>query len=231
MFDENGSVIAEGIINPDGSREGKWVYYYSDGKVRSAGSFVNNRERVNGHIFLRTEIPPQEGLFRGGRYDDLWTWFYDNGSVKREEEYYNGVEEGMYTEYDTAGIVINKGSYFDGLREGEWFYNVGDYSEKGMYKSGEKDGKCIAYYPDGTLKYEGIFILGNPDGYHRFYYPNGLLKEENYYNMGIREKNWKKFDQYGNLLITITYRNDEEYRINGEKIDFPAGSNDISQQP
>jgi len=39
--------------------------------------------------------------------------------------------------------------------------------------------------------------------------------------MGIREKIWKKYDPEGNLVMTITYKNDEEQRINGIKINLP----------
>ena len=221
LYDEKGNRVGEGIINPDGSKESKWVYYYSDGSIKSAGNFVKNLEEGKWTFYSNGGIVEQEGIFRNGKYDDLWTWYHSDGSVKREEEYYNGVEEGSYTEYDTTGNIISQGAYFDGLREGEWSYNVGDYGEKGNYKAGEKDGRWEAFYPDGTIRYEGSFILGNPDGIHRFYYPDGVLKEENYYNMGISEKNWKKYDEEGNLIITITYRNNTEYRINGEKIDFP----------
>ncbi len=39
--------------------------------------------------------------------------------------------------------------------------------------------------------------------------------------MGIREKNWKKYDKEGNLVMTITYKNNVEQRINGVKIKLP----------
>jgi len=44
------------------------------------------------------------------------------------------------------------------------------------------------------------------------------LKEEQYYQMGIREKNWKKYDEEGQLVMTITYRSNTEYRINGTRL-------------
>ena len=47
------------------------------------------------------------------------------------------------------------------------------------------------------------------------------VKEERYYVVGIREKSWKKYDEIGNLKLTITYKNDEENKINGIKIDLP----------
>lgn len=39
--------------------------------------------------------------------------------------------------------------------------------------------------------------------------------------MGIRERTWKKFDEDGNLLLTIAYKNDNETSINGVKINLP----------
>jgi len=123
-------------------------------------------------------------------------------------------------EYDSIGNVITKGTYFDGQKEGEWFYKAGDYSEKGKYVGDLKDGKWQAFYNDGKLAYEGEYIQGNPDGEHVFYYNDGKIKEINYYVMGIAEKNWKKYDENGVLLITITYKDNKEYRINGEKIEF-----------
>ena len=56
---------------------------------------------------------------------------------------------------------------------------------------------------------------------HTFYYEDGRVKEEQYYQMGIREKTWKKFDEDGNLILTIAYKNDVEVSINGVKIKLP----------
>ena len=82
---------------------------------------------------------------------------YGNGimkmvDLKREEEYYEGRAEGIYVEYDTVGAVMVSGKYFDGQKEGEWFYKVGDYTEKGKYVGDLKDGKWQAFYTDGKLE-------------------------------------------------------------------------------
>jgi hypothetical protein len=39
--------------------------------------------------------------------------------------------------------------------------------------------------------------------------------------MGIRQKTWKKFDEEGNTLLTITYKDDVEMSINGIRINLP----------
>jgi antitoxin component YwqK of YwqJK toxin-antitoxin module len=98
---------------------------------------------------------------------------------------------------------------------------VGDHEERGSFVIGLREGIWRYYYPDGSLKYEGNYVQGNPDKRHKYYYPDGTLKEEQYYAMGIREKNWKKYDEEGNLEMTITYRNNQEQRINGVRIKLP----------
>ena len=42
--------------------------------------------------------------------------------------------------------------------------------------------------------------------------------------MGIKEKNWKKYDQEGNLLMTITFKGDVETRVNGLKVKLPESA-------
>ena len=89
-----------------------------------------------------------------------------------------------------------------------------------------------------NYRYLGSFDSSNINGNHKF---NVLIalhvvnseatiwaqgryseeEEEQYYEMGIREKNWKKYDEEGNLVMTITYRNDTEQRINGIRVRLP----------
>jgi uncharacterized protein len=225
LYNDTGVKLGEGIITNEGKKEGDWQYFNSDGTIRAKGRFVNNLEQGNWNYYFTNGKTEQAGVFKNGKVNGLWKWYYPNGELKREEEYFEGKEEGISVEYDTLGSIITSGSYFDGMKEGEWIYKAGDYSEKGKYIGDLKDGKWQAFYNDGTLKYEGNFVQGNPDGEHVFYFPDGKIKEVNYYIMGISEKNWKKYDENGQLLISITYKDNKEYRINGEKVEFAA--NDI----
>jgi uncharacterized protein len=220
IYNNYGAMLGKGIIDNEGKKEGVWTYFDEQGNIKSNGTYVNNLEQGMWKFFFVNGKTEQTGVYKNGKADGAWKWFFNNGSIKREEEYYNGKEEGTYTEYDTTGELIASGTYFDGQKEGEWFYKVGDYAEKGKFIGDLKDGKWQAFYSNGKLKYEGNYIQGNPDGEHVFYYNNGKVKEINYYVMGISVKSWKKFDENGILLITITYKDNKEYRINGEKIGF-----------
>lgn len=222
LYNDDGTRSGEGIITNEGRKEGEWKYFFSDGSIRSTGNYNNNLQSGTWKFYYNNGKTEQTGVYKNGKTDGLWKWYFENGDLKREEEYFEGREEGIFVEYDTLGGVIVNGSYFDGQKEGDWFYKIGDYVEKGKYVADLKDGKWQSFYKDGKLKYEGNYIQDNPDGEHVFYYSNGQIKEINYYVMGICEKNWRKYDENGLLLLTITYKDNKEYRINGEKIDFAS---------
>ena len=99
----------------------------------------------------------------------------------------------------------------------------------GNFITGLRDGKWRYFYADSTLKFEGYYIQGNPDGKHKLYYNDGVLKEERYYVMGIKEKNWRKFDAQGNLVMTITFKDDVEKRVNGVKVNLPEANRRLVQ--
>jgi len=64
-------------------------------------------------------------------------------------------------------------------------------------------------------------VQGNPEGQHFYYFDTGRLKEEQFYRMGLRQRTWKKYDEVGNVILTITYKDDTEVSINGVRIDLP----------
>ena len=222
LYNDFGNLIGEGIITNEGMKEGEWNDYYIDGTLKAKGNYLSNLRTGKWGFYYKNGSVEQRGSYKNGKEEGLWEWYYENESIKRQEEYYNGKEEGEYIEYDTSGNIVVSGKYFDGQKEGAWTIKAGDNSETGSYVGDLKDGKWKSFYADGKIKYEGNYIQGNPDGEHIYYYNSGKIHEQNYYVMGIRDKNWKKYDENGVLIINITYKDDKEYRINGEKIDLAA---------
>ncbi len=215
LYNDLGQKISEGIIDEQGRRVGTWKDFYVTGEIRADGAYSDNQRSGKWTFYFRTGGIEQKGRFERGRYQGLWMWYYPNGNTWREESYFNGREDGLFVEYDRDGKILTKGDYISGEKDGEWIYQVGDHEERGTYVIGLREGEWKYFYNDGKLKYEGFYSQGNPDKRHKYYYPSGVLKEEQYYEMGIREKNWKKYDKEGNLVMTITYKNNIEQRING----------------
>ncbi|MBN1598477.1 MAG: hypothetical protein JW894_09300 [Bacteroidales bacterium] len=229
IYSDNGELLSVGLIDIEGNKKGIWKNYYLDGSIKETGEYVNNLKEGRWTYYFNNGQIEQIGEFVKGKENGTWKWYSEKGELLKEEEFYNGKEEGLYTEYDESGNVIVVGEYFDGEKEGEWTLIINDFSAKGSYVTGLRDGKWRYYYDDGSVMFEGNYIQGNPDGKHKYYHPNGELKEEQFFSGGIPNKHWKKFDEEGNIIVTITYEDGKEYRINGVKIDFPESNKILIQ--
>jgi uncharacterized protein len=218
LYDTNGNLLGSGVVDLEGNKEGEWSFYYSSGEIRSKGFYKNNYREGLWKFYYKDNKVEQIGEFKRGKFDGTWKWYFKDGSLAREESFYRGREEGDIFEYDEFGNEIVKGVYFDGMKEGEWIINVGDYVEKGIYKNDVKEGLWKYFYHNEKKYFEGVYVNGYPDGKHRYFYKNGQLRKEEYYVMGIKEKNWKLLDSYGNVIQVETYRNNELVKINGVKV-------------
>jgi uncharacterized protein len=221
IYNDNGLLMSEGIVDEGGNRNGKWKDLYPDGKTQAEGQYSDNRRSGVWKFYNIAEKLEQTGSYNNGRPDGLWKWYYENGALLREEEYFQGQRDGTYIEYSPAGVVIVQGQFADGEKNGDWKYKSGDNNEEGKYIIGLRDGIWKSYYPDGKIKFKGNYIQGNPDGQFTYYYENGRPKEEQFYRMGIRQKTWKKYDEQGVILLSIAYKDDVETSINGVKINLP----------
>lgn len=222
IYNDNGIIVSEGIINEDGQRSGPWTNYYPDGSIKEKGAYQDNRRTGMWNFYNRKGDIIQKGGYRNGRIDGRWEWYYENGKILREEYYYQGKRDGEFFEYSKEGEIISSGYYTDNEKNGKWLYTIGDHREEGSYIIGLRDGQWKYYDNEGNLKYRGSYVQGNPDGYHIYYWDNGKIKEEQYYKMGIRQRSWKKYDEEGTLLMTITYKDNIEKKINGVKVNLPA---------
>jgi len=221
VYNDNGLLLYEGIVDEAGNFNGKWKNLFPNGKTEAEGNYIDNRRTGLWKFYNPAGRVEQTGYYNNGRPDGLWKWYYENGAILKEEEYFQGLRDGVCTEYSVSGDIISQGQYSDGEKNGDWKFKSGDYTEEGKYIIGLKDGQWKAYYPDGTLKFKGNYIQGNPDGQHTYYSEDGKVKEEQYYRMGLRQKTWKKFNSEGVALLTITYKDDVETSINGVKINLP----------
>jgi uncharacterized protein len=223
IYNDNGLLISEGIVDEAGNRNGKWKDLFPNGKVQDEGQYSDNRRSGSWKFYNTLEKVEQTGAYNNGRPDGLWKWYYENGSVLREEEYFQGQRDGLSTEYTPAGEIIAQGQYSDGEKNGDWKFKEGDISESGKYITGLRDGVWKAFYSNGKLRFKGNYVQGNPDGQQISYYEDGKIKEEQYYQMGIRQKTWKKFDETGLPVLVISYKDDVEISINGVRIKLPEG--------
>jgi antitoxin component YwqK of YwqJK toxin-antitoxin module len=224
IYNDNGVLVSEGIVDSDGNRNGPWKDFSADGVLVAEGSYYDNRRSGEWKFYNADGKLEQAGSYYNGRIDGTWRWYYPGGELLREEDYFQGKRDGNYTEYSRAGEIIAQGAYAEGERNGEWKITTGDNTEEGEYFLGLRNGEWRSYYNDGKLRFRGSYKQGNPDGRHLYYYENGRTREERYYKNGFRTRTWKKFNETGEVFLTITYRDDVETSINGVAVNLPESS-------
>lgn len=215
---KNDVKIAEGMLDSLGLEEGPWKYFYSDGKLKAEGEYINGKKEGEWIYYFPDETIQQKGKYVNGLPNGFWQWWYNNKQLHREETYRKGRIDGESIEYDSIGNVITKGEYIDGIAEGPWFYHVNDHTEEGVFRDGVYHGVWIWKYEDGTIAFKGEYINGLPIGKHKYYYPSGRIKWEGSYDNGEKEGEWIKFKEDGEVLLTIYYKRGVEYKIDGYKI-------------
>jgi antitoxin component YwqK of YwqJK toxin-antitoxin module len=229
-----GTVTGEGIVKEDGNCDGHWKDLYPDGKTKAEGDYKDGLKVGEWKFYYPDGKLEQNGKFTStGKFQGIWKWYYESGQLLREEEYDNGLKDGMHTEYAENGNVLEEGEYVNDLEDGPWFTTIGDYLERGTYRDGLKNGKWISYHfkltnekTDSILSFSGNFIEDNPDGKHIYYWDNGNIKDEGVYIMGKKEGDWTEYESDGTPFLVITYRNGIETKYDGVKIKPPFESAD-----
>jgi len=197
----NGTVKKEGTYDVTGKEHGTLKFYDEKGNLMDIKIYRHG-------ILLAKGIVDEEDRRQG-----YWEEYYENGDIKSK-----GKEDGMMHEYYDDGTLITEGEFIDGLKDGPWFYEMGDHTEKGSYRDGLRNGEWNYFYPNNKLSFKGSFIDGVPNGKHEFYYTNGKLQREEFYEMGVKYGTWKTYNDLNQVVFTITFKDGNEYKIDGTKL-------------
>jgi len=218
---DSGRIVAEGILDESNIQQGHWKEFHPNGQLSAEGNYVNGT-RVGAWKFYYMS----GNRFEEGKYDNhgkaigKWVWFYDDGKTLRESNFHVGLQDGDFAEYAEDGGVITKGIYLDGLKEGKWFYQNGNFKSVGKYTDDQQDSLWKEYYIDnGRVRFEGAYNLGRADGKHVWYYPSGRKEFEGEYSMGLKEDKWKYYTDDNTLFLTILYKDDIELRYDQTKVE------------
>ena len=212
-----------------GLRQGVWKEFHPNGKVRSEGSYVDDRKQG---IFK--EYDAQGNLkdmvkYDGGAIDvaagelltvEIKRTFHPNGRVASLGSYSkSGKREGLFKEFATDGTVssakiyqgdqlLSEGLVNDlGMMEGPWveFYATGEKRAEGNYKEGRKDGDWTFYHRSGKVEQKGKYQSGQAQGKWQWYYEGGQLHREELYRKGREDGASVEYDEQGVVIIQGEY--------------------------
>ena len=112
-----------------------------------------------------------------------------------------------YEATDEKGIVIMKGTYFNGLEDSLWkYYENGKLSEESWYFMGKLHGSSVKYYDSGQPMIKAFFTLGEQDSTHTLLSKSGVVLEKGQFEKGQRIGVWENFDEKGQLTRKEEYQ-------------------------
>jgi antitoxin component YwqK of YwqJK toxin-antitoxin module len=216
----DGYLIEKGPVDTGRRKQNAWIEFHFDGEAKGKGNYKDDLKNGIWKYYHTNGKLEQEGKYnKYGRPTGVWKWYYESGNILREENYLDGKREGLLQEYKEDGKIITKGEYFDDMQEGPWYYEMENYKEIGNYRAGLPDSIWKAYYiKENRLRFEGNFLQGEPDGKHTWFYSDGRPQFTGKYSGGMKQGDWKHYDESGLWDLTITYENDIEMKWDGIKV-------------
>jgi len=136
--DAAGLIVEKGIIR-DGKKDGIFMTYHPNGRIKTIGSYVN--DQLNG-VYLelsdREQVESKSNYLNGALHGPYAT--YKFGRPTLEINYENGVQEGPFNEYSDRGKLSKTGTFKNGKIHGtmKFFDDEENLTMEFEYENGEK---------------------------------------------------------------------------------------------
>ncbi len=172
-----------------------------DPKVRE--KFI--KKAINADVLQVRRTPSGEELPYAPNEESPYTgWLQSNqDSTKVLAHFQHGKPHGIYISWYGTWQKSERGSYKTGNRDGAWtmWHENRQKSSEGTYKDDNREGLWSEWYPDGTGKSNGNYIDGRRDGLWTEWHENRQKK---------LEETWKNRKQDG--LWTVWYESGQKIR-------------------
>lgn len=163
-------------------------------------------------IFVAASAQDINQLDRKGLKQGKWVEFHENGQIRMQGSFENGVPVGEFLYYSEAGLLKAKNIFSENGEKTfcEMYGDKGNVIAKGMYINKLKDGEWIYINDNGVTILSETYKDGVLDGLYTLYYEDGVVRFTGSYENGAMVGQWQTFDPEGNLISTDEYRESDE---------------------
>jgi antitoxin component YwqK of YwqJK toxin-antitoxin module len=201
----NGVVVETACVRPDGTRHGRMIGRYRDGRVAVEGEYRDGLEVGTWTWWDRGSVQPP--------VDDPSAPSPDRGARIREGEYRDGKRVGIWREWDPQGTVIAEETYDqDGRPSGTWkrWWNNGQLQQETVHVDGSPSGLQTRFHASGNKSEEGTLSSGKRVGEWTSWHANGQKHWQGSYQDDKQAGAWSWWDESGKLTKKCTYTDDGE---------------------
>jgi antitoxin component YwqK of YwqJK toxin-antitoxin module len=132
-------VVEEGNYT-NNLKTGKWVFYYSNNKIKQVLNYSKNRPSGHAVFYYKNGNKREEGTWVNNKWVGSYAYYYENGAIKNDWSY-------------------NKNGQRTGVQR--YYYKNGQLMIEGEWSNGKEAGTIKEYYEDGFVKSERSFNNGS----------------------------------------------------------------------
>jgi antitoxin component YwqK of YwqJK toxin-antitoxin module len=148
-----------------------WLAYFSDSDCKIFDGPYKE--------LYKNATVKRQGYYHENKKTNTWKTWSDDGRLTDSFVYLNGYVTGIGLSWDKEGHIIDSlmfGQNGDGISHGYW--SNGNFSQRGAYKQGKKDGLWTYYRSSGKKSQEVNYVADSAISY-TCYDENGNLQKEN----------------------------------------------------
>ncbi|RDK88667.1 hypothetical protein [Marinirhabdus gelatinilytica] len=234
FYEDNGQPLLKGAFTKKGERNGKWVWNYTNGKVKEEATYNKDKKEGEYKMYYPNGKVSLEAFYKNDELHGPYRSYTNKGALTHEIQYKNGKIDGDYRsyfsvgkpvieysttykngevagdllEYHLNGEVYLKSTFSNGKRNGAetQYFSNGNIAGEAHYKNNELHGKYSTNFKNGQTQDEGTYKEGKRDGLWKTYYIDGTLESESLYDDGEIEGISKFYNTKGSLHIEYEYR-------------------------
>lgn len=212
-----------------GRQTGKWMSFWSSGRVKSEGPYARGKREGVFKFFNRNGDLERTETYKNGERVvdapeavalDLRKAFHPNGTVSRSGPWREDTPMGTHRFFDEQGHLVHVKVFREGVlnamgsldslgrRTGDWtlFYaSDGKRKAEGPYLEGKRHGEWKYYATDSRLEQEGEFRMGEWHGQWRWFHADGSLHRDERYRKGREDGFFVELSEAGDTLAVGDY--------------------------
>jgi antitoxin component YwqK of YwqJK toxin-antitoxin module len=156
-------------------------------------------------IWRSKKVIRVHGEFDHGKRDGLWRWNDRDANKEREGTYVAGKYDGLWTEWYENKIVFT-GSYTRGKPNGKFIYYDRNRNELGRFAIKGGMGTMLTFWPNKKVASRQRLRRGTPDGLYQELTSRGKLVVEGRFRGGQKHGAWKEWTSDGVPILEHTWK-------------------------
>jgi antitoxin component YwqK of YwqJK toxin-antitoxin module len=185
--------------------------FHPDGSPRLSRRVRKTEDGIENHGPFRRWAPngvvTEEGIYRGGEKDGLYTLRHESGIPSVEAHYKLGVLDGLRREWSDVATLTYEATFVAGKVEGEertWWPD-GTKKSLATFRNGVLQGPSGVWHGNGVQAEQGQSVAGQREGTWTYRLPDETVKLVEQYHAGKLHGVTREFDDAGKLSAEREY--------------------------